>query len=74
MFRKTISAAIFGVICAGASLAAPLKLTPADPQPSGLQPGLSVRYAYPMDVKNLRGAARALERKSRSVGPPLDGA
>ena len=72
MFRGTFAMALIGVICASASLAEPLKLTPADPQPSDLQPGLSVRYAYPSDVKNLRGAARALQRKSE-VGPPLAG-
>ena len=72
MFGKTFAAALIGVIFAGTSVAAPLKLTPADPQPSDLQPGLMVRYAYPSDVKDLGGAERALQRKSE-VGPPLAG-
>lgn len=42
----------FGVIAAlclaitTTAYAAPLKLTPANPQPSGLKPGLSVKYAW----------------------------
>lgn len=72
MFRKTFASAIIGLLCTGASLAAPLKLTPASPQPSGLNAGLSVRYAYPQDVKNLRGAERALKHRAE-VGPPLAG-
>ena len=54
------------------SLAAPLQLKPADPQPKGLKPGLSVRYAYPSDVKTLRAAAKALEAGAEA-GPPLKG-
>ncbi|MCI5099674.1 PA14 domain-containing protein [Phaeobacter italicus] len=53
------------------SLAAPLQLKPADPQPKGLKPGLSVRYAYPSDVKTLSGAKAALKRGK--AGPPLAG-
>lgn len=71
MLRTAFATAVFAV-CAAAALAAPLKLTPAEPQPKGLKPGLAVRYAYPVDVKNLRGAQRALDRKSEH-GTPLAG-
>lgn len=47
--------------CGTALGAAPLKLQLADPQPSGVQPGLSVRYAYPQDVKTLSEASAALK-------------
>lgn len=60
------------VVLAGAAAAAPLKLTPADPQPRGLKPGLSVRYAYPPDVKSLNQARSALKNKSEP-GPALAG-
>ncbi len=60
------------VICATALSAAPLKLQPANPQPSGLKPGLSVRYAYPADVKNLAQASSALEINAE-LGQPLAG-
>ena len=59
-------------LLAGAAVAAPLKLTPADPQPRGLKPGLSVRYAYPPDVKTLSQARSAIRRKSEP-GAPLAG-
>ncbi len=55
-----------------AALAAPVKLTPANPQPSGLKPGLSVRYAYPSDVKSLAAARSALKYKVEP-GAPLKG-
>ncbi|WP_413221595.1 PA14 domain-containing protein [Tritonibacter mobilis] len=55
-----------------AALAAPVKLTPANPQPSGLKPGLSVRYAYPSDVKSLAAARSALKYKVEQ-GAPLKG-
>ena len=55
-----------------AALAAPVKLTPANPQPSGLKPGLSVRYAYPSDVKSLAAARSALKYKVEQ-GVPLKG-
>ncbi len=52
-----------------AALAAPVKLTPANPQPSGLKPGLSVRYAYPSDVKSLAAARNALKYKVEQRAP-----
>ncbi|KJZ23965.1 PA14 domain-containing protein [Tritonibacter mobilis] len=55
-----------------AALAAPVMLTPANPQPSGLKPGLSVRYAYPSDVKSLAAARNALKYKVEQ-GAPLKG-
>ncbi len=69
-FLKTALAAAL-MVAATASLAAPLKLTPASPQPSGLKSGLAVSYAYPSDVKTLGNAERAL-RKSKP-GTPLTG-
>ncbi|MFV1594733.1 PA14 domain-containing protein [Phaeobacter sp. JH20_36] len=65
-------AAVTATLTATLSWAAPLRLTPANPQPTGLKPGLSVRYAYPDDVKTLRAAAKALEAGAE-VGPPLKG-
>ena len=55
------------------AFAAPVTLTPADPQPSAgdLTPGLAVSYAYPSDVRTLDDASKAL-RKGRK-GPPLKG-
>ncbi|CUH89263.1 PA14 domain protein [Phaeobacter sp. CECT 5382] len=56
-----------GVLTAAAIListlvsAAPLKLQPANPQPSGVKSGLSVRYAYPQDVRTLSEASSALK-------------
>ncbi len=60
------------VFCAHVSAAAPLKLEPADPQPTNLKPGLSVRYAYPADVKNLKAAENALRYKVEQ-GTPISG-
>ncbi|WP_282094399.1 PA14 domain-containing protein [Epibacterium ulvae] len=54
-----------------ATIAAPLKLQPADPQPTGLAPGLAVKYAYPSDVKSLSKAVSALKRAK--PGPDLAG-
>ncbi len=56
-----------------AAMAAPLTLTPADPQPDtgALSPGLAVAYAYPKDVHTLEEAQDALG-KARA-GLPLNG-
>ncbi|WP_299498462.1 PA14 domain-containing protein [uncultured Roseobacter sp.] len=58
----------------GLTLAAPLTLNPADPQPSAgaLSPGLAVSYAFPNDVRNVQSARKALKRKSEA-GTPLAG-
>lgn len=70
MSRLAAAFCIVALIAAPA-LAAPLKLTPADPQPSP-KPGLSVSYAYPEEVKSLSEAANAL-KIGPEAGPPLAG-
>lgn len=70
---KYMIAVLAGALgCAQMALAAPLKLEPADPQPSNLKPGLAVQYAYPADVKNLKAAANALRYKVEA-GAPIAG-
>ncbi|AUQ71285.1 PA14 domain-containing protein [Phaeobacter inhibens] len=69
---RILGLAAMAAVTATLTWAAPLRLTPADPQPRGLKPGLSVRYAYPDDVKTLRSAAKALEAGAEA-GPPLKG-
>lgn len=66
-------APIVALLLAGPVFAAPLTLSPADPQPgaSDLSPGLAVKYAYPGEVRTLQ-AANAAVRKGRA-GPPLRG-
>ncbi|WP_082181882.1 PA14 domain-containing protein [Aestuariivita boseongensis] len=65
----SLCAAIFS---AGAALAGPLKLEPANPQPSGLKSGLAVKYALPeKQIKTLAQADEAL--KSAKRGPALKG-
>lgn len=66
-----LTAAAF-MLSAAMAAAAPVKLTPADPQPASVSPGLAVTYAYPMDVKSLAQAERALERDGEP-GQPLAG-
>jgi len=68
---KTAAMAATAILLATATYAAPLKLKPANPQPSGLKPGLAVKYAYPPDVKSLNQANRAL--KKAKAGPALKG-
>lgn len=70
--KTTFAAFAAALLMAGAAAAAPLKLTPANPQPKGLKPGLTVSYAYPKDVKTLRGAQKALEQGAER-GPNLAG-
>ena len=70
--KTTFLALAVGLATCSVALAAPLKLTPASPQPGNLKPGLSVRYAYPVDVKSLADAERALKYKSEA-GAPLTG-
>ncbi len=70
--KNIIAAFAAAAFMAGAAAAAPLKLTPASPQPKGLKPGLSVSYAYPKDVKTLRGAQKALDAGAER-GPALSG-
>lgn len=68
---KTATLAAAALMVAGAAFAAPLKLKPASPQPSGLKSGLAVKYAYPLDVKTLSQAERYL--KKGKPGKPLSG-
>ncbi|MGR3760054.1 PA14 domain-containing protein [Roseobacteraceae bacterium NS-SX3] len=72
--RRAIAAACAAaaMLAATALAAAPLKLKPANPQPGGLKPGLSVRYAYPEDVKTLAEASAALKQGAQA-GRPLKG-
>lgn len=71
---KTWKAVIAAALLFGgfAAEAAPLKLQPANPQPASVKPGLSVRYAYPHDVKFLSAARTALKQSSEA-GRPLSG-
>lgn len=68
---KTAALAAAAILVATATFAAPPKLKPANPQPSGLKSGLAVKYAYPMDVKSLNQAERYL--KKGKPGTPLKG-
>lgn len=58
MNRIHLAAFAAGLLYGAAAIAAPLTLTPADPQPdeAALVEGLAVDYAYPPDVKTLREA------------------
>lgn len=51
--------------------AAPVRLKPADPQPTGLSAGLAVKYAYPGDIRFLNEAEAV--RREAETGPPLIG-
>ena len=67
------AAAVLALAAATVTGAAPLKLSPANPQPGGLKSGLSVSYAYPNeDIRNLAEADRAL-RGGAQRGPALRG-
>jgi len=66
---------VLGLFVATASWAAPLKLKPANPQPSGLKSGLSVSYGYSaqgQDIKKLADA-RAVLNSGAKRGKPLRG-
>ena len=67
-------AAIFAAfLTALPAFAAPVTLTPADPQPKAgdLSPGLAVSYGYPGDVRTLKDAQAGLKKARR--GPQLKG-
>jgi hypothetical protein len=49
----------------------PVRLRPADPQPTGLSAGLAVKYAYPGDIRYLNDAEASRGRSK--AGPPLIG-
>lgn len=69
--KHTTILSVCAMLCAPASFAGSLKLTPANPQPSGLTQGLAVSYAYPSDVKTLQQAAKYA--KKAKLGAPLAG-
>lgn len=64
--------ALVAAAAAFAAEADTIRLAPADPQPEGLLPGLSVRYAYPPEVKSLDEARHWLDAGAEP-GPPLSG-
>lgn len=75
--RLVVAVAAFGLMCATTVMAAPLKLTPANPQPSAgqLKKGLAVKYGYVLkgqDIKSLADATQALQSRSER-GKPLKG-
>lgn len=67
--------AALGLLLASASLAAPLKLKPASPQPGGLKSGLSVSYGYAADGQHIKRLtdARAVLKSGAQPGKPLRG-
>lgn len=76
--RQTLKAALWAAasaaIFAGAAVAGPKVLTPANPQPSRAQltQGLQVSYATAMDIKALNQAESAIKRWGKP-GKPLRG-
>lgn len=69
--------AAIGLMCGAAAMAAPLQLTPANPQPSAgqLKKGLAVNYGYVAEgqhIKSLADAASVLKSGSER-GKPLKG-
>lgn len=68
--------AVFGLLCAIAAEAAPLKLKPAKALSANLKPGLSVRYAWggpPLAAINNLSEARGLLKADGKRGKPLRG-
>lgn len=70
MLKYLVTTAVAAVI-GTAAFAAPLKLTPADPQPTNLSDGLAVSYAYGAGGRTLEEAEAKLRRAE--PGPPLAG-
>jgi len=68
--------AALGLAFATAASAASVKLTPANPQPSGLKPGLSVTYGWlgnpPQKFQSLSGARSFVDSNGKR-GAPLRG-
>ena len=62
--------AVIALLLAAPVFAAPLKLEPANPQPSGLKAGLAVSYAN-AEVRTLSAAERAAQ--NATPGQPLAG-
>ncbi len=75
--KTGIRAAVAAFALAAATMAgaAPLKLSPANPQPGGLKPGLAVSYGYAhagQDIRTLSDAGATL-RGGAERGPDLRG-
>lgn len=74
-YLQTGAVALALALLVGAVNAAPVKLQPASPQPSGLKSGLNVKYAWlgnpPRKIQNLAKAEDLL--KSAKPGSPLRG-
>ena len=68
---KYLLSALAATAMAGTAFAEPLKLTPADPQPSDLSPGLAVSYAYGSGGRTLADAEKSL--RDAKPGTPLVG-
>lgn len=65
--------AALAMICAATVSAAPLKLKPANPQPSGVKSGLNVSYKVEQQkIKSLQDA-RAFIKRNAKRGKPLAG-
>lgn len=75
-YRQTGAAALALALIAGMANAAPVKLEPASPQPSGLKSGLNVKYAWagkpPARIQSI-GSAKSLLRSGAEPGAPLRG-
>lgn len=76
VIRATVAALALASATATATIATAetLKLTPANPQPGNVKPGLSVRYGYGAggrDIRDLSDAASALRKAE--PGPALRG-
>ncbi len=70
--QRIVGVAAFVALCAGAVVASPLKLEPADPQPEDVSVGLAVEYASPEDIKSLRDAYISLGIGGKPGEPLLD--
>ncbi|MDK3072191.1 hypothetical protein QO034_03630 [Sedimentitalea sp. JM2-8] len=68
-----MAVAVSALICATSVLAAPLKLTPANPQPGSLKSGLNVSYGYAADKFKSLSLARSIFEATGKPGKPLRG-
>jgi len=67
--------AALGMAFASAAIGAPLKLSPANPQPGGLKSGLSVTYGYAPEGQHIKMLtdARGVLKSGTQRGKPLRG-
>ncbi|WP_424987638.1 hypothetical protein [Microbulbifer sp. S227A] len=73
MFRFLIGTTlVLGLFCT-AAVAAPLKLTPAKPQPSSVKSGLNVTYGYSETKFKTLSRARQIHDANPQRGQPLRG-